>query len=219
MITLAEGTDAHRTSAAGPMLAKQARPQVLAGILFFELVTSSAGAAPSHGHQRAASQTTAGAPAVHAALAGRSIADLRRLSGLTWEQLARLFDVSRRSLHFWASGKAMSAAHEERLQRILEVVRKVDRGSASANRGAFFAADKDEGIPFDLLAEGEYERVVALLGQGEVQRARAPKVSAQTMTARAPRPPAELVDALQDRIHPASGRLLSSKPVRVPRSK
>jgi hypothetical protein len=33
---------------------------------------------------------------------------------------------------------------------------------------------------------------------------------------RAPRPPEELVDALQDRIHPTSGRLLAMKPVFLP---
>ena len=33
--------------------------------------------------------------------------------------------------------------------------------------------------------------------------------------ARTPRPPEELVDALQDRIHPASGRLLAAKPIKI----
>ena len=35
----------------------------------------------------------------------KAVSELRRISGLTWEQLAWLFGVSRRSVHFWASGK------------------------------------------------------------------------------------------------------------------
>ena len=36
-------------------------------------------------------------------------------SGLTWEQIAKIFNVSRRSVHLWLSGGRMSAANEERL--------------------------------------------------------------------------------------------------------
>ncbi len=43
--------------------------------------------------------------------------------------------------------------------------------------------------------------------------AMAPKLSAEARAARAPRPPEELVDALQDRIHPTSGRLIDAKPI------
>jgi len=69
--------------------------------------------------------------------AGTAIAELRRRSGLTWDQLARLFEVSRRSVHFWASGKVMAAAHEEHLQRVLAAVRRLDRGSSGTPpRGA-----------------------------------------------------------------------------------
>jgi len=43
--------------------------------------------------------------------------------------------------------------------------------------------------------------------------AKAPKISAAARAARAPRPPGELVGALQDRIHPTSGRLLAARPI------
>jgi DNA-binding transcriptional regulator YiaG len=49
-------------------------------------------------------------------LPGRStqqaVNELRKLSGLTWEQLATLFNVSRRSVHFWASGQSLTSANE-----------------------------------------------------------------------------------------------------------
>src|SRR5690606_28590116 len=122
---------------------------------------------------------------------------------------ARLFNVTRRSLHFWASGKAMTPSNEEHLQRLLAVVRRLDRGSARENRTLLLSVREDGSLPVDLLAKGGYERVVALLGPGSGRRAVPPsKLSAEAQAARAPRPPEELVGALQDRVHPASGRLL-----------
>lgn len=164
-------------------------------------------------------QTSAGASIVIADRAGAAIAELRRLSGFTWDQLARLFKVSRRSLHFWASGKAMTPSNEEHLQRLLAVVRKIDRGSASINRSALLAVQDDRTIAYDLLADEQYDRVVTLLGPGGARRVKAPKLSAEAMAARAPRPPEELVGALQDRVHASSGRLLAARAVQVPRRK
>ena len=168
---------------------------------------------------RSMEQTTAGASVLVAEPGGAAIGELRRLSGLTWDQLARLFNVSRRSLHFWASGKPMAPSNEEHLQRLLAIVRKIDRGSASANRSALLAAREDGSIPFDLLAAGDYERVLSLLGAGEARRVQPPKLSDEARAARMPRPPEELVGALQDRIHPTSGPLIAAKAVRIPRGK
>jgi DNA-binding transcriptional regulator YiaG len=187
------------------------------------LGTSTAVALPHEIAQRRlclAAQTTAGTSVVMATSAGAAIGELRRVSGLTWEQLARLFSVSRRALHFWASGRAMTPSNEEHLQRLLAVVRKIDRGSASENRGLLLGVREDGSLPFDLLAAGDYSRVVALLGPGGGRKAVPPSgLSPEARAARAPRSPEELVGALQNRIHPASGRLLSAKPIRISRRK
>lgn len=150
--------------------------------------------------------------------ASAAIAELRRLSGLTWEQLARLFDVSRRSLHFWASGEAMAPSNEERLQRLLRVMRAVDRGSASANRAVLLAAGGDGVVPFDLLAAGRYDVALVTVGAGE-GRPPTPSPPAAVIAERTPRPPEERVGALQDRPHAASGRLLAAKPIGTPQGK
>ncbi|PKN56512.1 MAG: transcriptional regulator [Deltaproteobacteria bacterium HGW-Deltaproteobacteria-14] len=210
------------TSAAGAMLRRQARAPALVGALLFGLGTSSALALAAESAQetaRPAEQTTSGSASATPADAGAAIAELRRLSGLTWEQLARLFGVSRRSLHFWASGKALAPSNEEHLQRLLRVVRAVDRGSASANRAVLLAAGGDGVIPFDLLAAGRYDAALQTLGTGTGRRTQARKPSAEAIAARTPRPPEELVGALQDRVHPASGRLLAAKPIRKPQGK
>ena len=49
-------------------------------------------------------------------------------------QLATLFGVARRSLHLWASGRPMSGPNEERLHRLVAVLRRIDRGAADWNR-------------------------------------------------------------------------------------
>ena len=204
------------------MLIRQVHEPLLVGCMLVGLGTSTAYALPADmvlRSQRPAQQTTSGASVLLAQPAGAAIGELRRLSGFTWDQLARLFNVSRRSLHFWASGKAMAAGNEEHLQRLLAVMRKIDRGSASANRAALLGVGEDGNMPFDLLAAGDYERVGSLLGPGEARRNPPPKLSEEARRARAPRPPEELVGALQDRIHPTSGRLLAAKAVRIPRRK
>ena len=210
------------TSAAGAMSMRLIREPVLNGYMLAGLGTSTAFSATQDTAlrpPRSVEQTTAGAAVVVAKPAGASIGELHRRSGFTWDQLARVFNVSRRSLHFWASGKPMAPSNEEHLQRLLSVVRKIDRGSASANRAALLGVRQDGSIPFDLLAAGDYERVLALLGQGERRRAALPKLSAEVRAARAPRPPEELVGALQDRIHPTSGRLRAAKVIAVSRRK
>ena len=86
------------TSAAGAMLMRQVREPVLVGFMLVGLGTSSAHALPSEMVMRSprpVEQTTAGASIVLADRAGPAIAELRRSSGFTWDQLARLFNVSR----------------------------------------------------------------------------------------------------------------------------
>lgn len=48
--------------------------------------------------------------------------DLKSTSGLTWDQVARLLGVSRRAIHNWASGGALTAANDESLRRIAQTV-------------------------------------------------------------------------------------------------
>ena len=95
-----------------------------------------------------------------------AIAELRQRSGLTWEQLARLFGVARRSVHFWASGKAMNSSNEEVLNQLLRAVRYIDRGESGPTRSALMSAQTDGAIPFDLLVEGHFDDVMRRLRPG-----------------------------------------------------
>ncbi len=207
------------TSAAGSMSMGQLRGPVLIGCMLAGLGTSTAYTSPPDAGlrwRRPMEQTTSGATLVVPEPAGGAIGELRLLSGLTWEQLARLFNVTRRSLHFWASGKPMTPSNEERLQRLLATVRKIDRGSANANRALLLGVREDGVLPFDLLAAGDYDRLILLLGPGGARRISPPKLSEEARAARAPRPPGELVGAFQDRIHRDGGTARVARSVRVP---
>ena len=136
-----------------------------------------------------------------------AIMELRRLSGLTWDQLARLLDVTRRTLHFWASGKPLTPAHEERLHRLLATIRQLNRGSSTANRALLLGVHADGSIPFDLLVDEQYERVLSLLGPGgRPVRSHPSELSGGARLARVPLAPDELVGAIQDRVHKDIGK-------------
>jgi len=146
-----------------------------------------------------------------------ALMELRRYTGLTWDQLAKPFRVARRSLHFWASGKPLNATNEERLRRILACIHEIDRGSASENRALLFQEREGE-IPFDLLVAGNYEAVVTLVGQGGGRRTlKLSPLSPEARAARAPRPPTELVDARHDTVHREMGKGRAARSVKVRR--
>ena len=141
-----------------------------------------------------------------------AILEIRRRSGLTWEELAALFEVSRRSVHHWASGKPVSASHHRRIRRMLTAIRHLDRGEAARTRDFLLAADASGTSPLDLLSASRFEEATARAGTG---RAAAPPrltpLSERALHARRPAPPASLLEASQDRpLIPARARVAAA---------
>jgi DNA-binding transcriptional regulator YiaG len=144
----------------------------------------------------------------------QAISALRRISGLTWEQIGELFDVSRRSVHFWASGKPLNAGNEQRLMRVLDVVRAADRCDARSTRTALFEI-QDGTTAFALLAAERFEEARAILGTGATRtRPALAELSATAKAARKPLPPEDLVDTQHDRVHRDRGRSRAARTVR-----
>lgn len=165
----------------------------------------------------AALPTNAGLPipaeASHA-LPTAALAEIRRLTGFTWEQLSDLFDVSRRTLHFWASGKPLSAEHEQHLQRVLAVLRAMDRGSVAENRTLLLAPGDGGAAPFEALRGAEYERFLGLVGRASHSAPRKQiHFSQEAQAARRPLSPEVLLGAVPEKPRPARGRLLGSFPI------
>lgn len=140
---------------------------------------------------------------------GEAVLEIRRRSGLTWDELADLFDVSRRSVHHWANGKPITAEHDQHIRRTLTVIRQIDQGESRRTRDILLASGADGILTFDLLKNGEFEDVVARGGPAPTRVA--PPLTELSPEARharhAPRP-AELVAALNDRpINPTTARM------------
>ena len=131
---------------------------------------------------------------------------VRRLSGLTWDQVGELFGVSRRSVHFWASGRPLSSENEKKLFQILDVLeRKMTEGHGRATLLA-----KVEGTSaFDLLCEGKLEEAASLLESKPVPTGRTDsmsRLSEKAQEARRPPSPERLVGALDDPADTAPAR-------------
>ena len=157
---------------------------------------------------------TRGMAAIPSDDASRAISELRRMSALTWEQLGQLFGVSRRSVHFWASGKQMNVAHEQRLFETLDIVRQADRGEARRNRAALLSVTDGEAA-VGLLAAGEFAEARARLGRGEARGRVEPEgLDADARAERTPPPPDHLIEAMNDRVHRDAGRGGAARTVR-----
>lgn len=144
----------------------------------------------------------------------RAISELRRISGLTWEQLGGLFDVSRRSVHFWASGKPLNAGNEQRLMHVLDVVRAADRGDARLTRTALFEV-KEGTTAFALLTAERFKEARMILGVGAARpKPSLAELSASAKAVREPLPLEDLVDAQHDRVHRDPGRARAARTLR-----
>lgn len=144
------------------------------------------------------------------------IAELRRISGLTWQHVARLFDVDRRAVHFWASGRPMSDANAEHLSRLLVLLRQVDRGVPSKVREWLLAPPPEGVVPLESLAAKRYEDVVAPSLTGTTPK-RPLRISAEASAKRRPLSPHTLLQQ-ETPAKPSAQRLLASKPIKVKRN-
>lgn len=149
---------------------------------------------------------------------GRKIAEAKRLSGLTWEELSTCMGVSRRTLHLWANGRPIGAANEERLGRLLAAIRAVDRGTARATRSVILSPlGPDARLPLDFLAQAQFDEFVTLVARGR-GRAKGPSLalSATSRAARTPPPPLQLLEALQDEVETDARAHIPGKAIRRP---
>jgi DNA-binding transcriptional regulator YiaG len=128
-----------------------------------------------------------------------AVLEIRRLSGLTWEELGDLFDVSRRSVHHWASGKVVSAKHEQTIRQTLIAIRHLDRGSVTDTRALLLTPDTFDVSVIDLLKAGFYRDAMARAEPRMVSERRRLPLSQAARDARRPPAPALLLGADQER--------------------
>lgn len=94
-----------------------------------------------------------------------TVRDLKTRSGLTWDQLAGLFGVSRRAVHGWAAGARLNAHHSELLTWLRQTLMNVERpGDLEGTRAALLAAVSQAGPRSSTIAatrvfESPFDRV------------------------------------------------------------
>lgn len=198
---------------------KPAKVVLVAGAIGLYSMTATASNADAH-RDRARVQdgwTNSGDPIKSSTGESRSFTDavleVRRRSGLTWEQLASLFGVDRRSVHLWASGRPLSAQNGERLGRILAVVRGADRGTPSATKAWLSTPGPSGRTRLELLREGRFDQID--MPGSPVASPRPRPLSATAKAARAPQSPESLVEARSERVHVQKSRLIAAVPIKL----
>ncbi len=127
-----------------------------------------------------------------------AIFEIRFRSGLTWELLGDLFNVSRRSIHHWANGMIPSAQHERDIWQVLKAIRHLDEGSSSATRTRLLATNEGTSI-FDLLSSRRYGEVLSQSAGAGPSVPKLNRIHSDEIEKRRPPPPVLLLGAIQER--------------------
>jgi DNA-binding transcriptional regulator YiaG len=83
----------------------------------------------------------------------RSVRSLRDRSGLTWDELAYVFGVSRRTLYNWSTGGKVSAAHARVIALVVRAIHQVDTGNPELTRSKLLAPARDGTTIYASLAQ------------------------------------------------------------------
>jgi hypothetical protein len=138
----------------------------------------------------------------------RDLLEIRFLSGLTWEELAEVFDATRRSLHNWVNGEAMKPENILLVHEVLAAVRRLGRPSSSETRLALLTKLGSGQRPLDYLRDRRWADAIAAM------RALPPLAVPSSRDSRQPHPTAYL-EARTDVPGPTSGRAIPGRSRRI----
>lgn len=141
----------------------------------------------------------------------QSVHQIRLLSGLTWAELATLFEVSPRSAHNWANGEALKPDHAERVRQALLAIQRLRRPSSEETRLTLLTPLASGERPLDLLKAKRWERAVA-----EVRALPRFVVPDSAHPDPTRRHPTAYFDALPDRPPSTTGRAIPGRSRRLP---
>jgi DNA-binding transcriptional regulator YiaG len=92
--------------------------------------------------------------------------EIRRLIHFTWNEIASLIDVDRRTLHNWVKGSEIRTKNADKLGQILTVLRYADRGDHAKTRAVLRRTDSSGRSVEQFIKEGQYEAARILAGPG-----------------------------------------------------
>lgn len=131
--------------------------------------------------------------ALHASV--EAITEIRRISGLTWDQIGELFGVDRRTPQFWASGRSLRPANQERLVRAYQIIQHVDFGDPEVTRA--FLLDISQGPMLKDLITRENWQAAEYRVRGLLPQQRPVEPPELPVTERVGRRPLDLMTTLQ----------------------
>lgn len=95
----------------------------------------------------------------------RMIFKLKHLTGFDWGELGSLLNVGRKTLVDWMQGKAVSEESRRHIEKTLEAIKSVDRGTSEMN--SVELKRKVKGLdPFTAIQNGNYSLAKELMGVG-----------------------------------------------------
>lgn len=103
-----------------------------------------------------------------------TLSEIRKRALLSWDQLAQLLSVTRRTVHFWGSGGNLSPDSEAKLQTLLDNVEELDEGRPHDLRARLFDA-------YDLAAPPARRRARATINPGPILEV-GPEIAIPTRT-------------------------------------
>jgi transcriptional regulator with XRE-family HTH domain len=102
---------------------------------------------------------------------GNSISKMKFVLGLTLEELAQLFNVSRRSIHNWINGEKVNSINEGYVREVSNSISSIAHRLPSANRALLFTAidQKKKKNLFSLLKDKNFNEFNKVLGRFDLE--------------------------------------------------
>lgn len=83
----------------------------------------------------------------------RSVRSMHQRSGLTWDELARIFGVTRRTLYNWSIGGQVSAANAQAIAEVIRSLHEIDSGDPKITRSRLLAPTQNGATLYAKLLE------------------------------------------------------------------
>lgn len=84
---------------------------------------------------------------------------IKEQSGLTWEQLGKVFGVSRRAVHMWANGGRLNEANAQRLRQFASIIQRLKAETPGATPETIRARlNQVEGDGYSIIGRLRQER-------------------------------------------------------------
>ncbi|WP_306149231.1 MULTISPECIES: hypothetical protein [unclassified Roseibium] len=141
-----------------------------------------------------------------------AIHEIRRLTELTFEQLADIMCVSRRSVHSWVAGGNIRPSKRDKLGKVLATIRYVDSGNAGDNNNRLLHNSFPGGLTgIAMLRDECFEDLKSLLGPGIGHSAPIPHIDRDRTPVLGGMPSNwyEIAQNISDQAQESEGRILT----------